>query len=101
MNPNRIRVIRNRTSAAITPVTEAIKAARRLKAEWESFLSRSQFEFSEDALSHELVSLEDAGLEEPDNKAIFGFEDDRVSSGVWPLADAFYEQDATEFMGGQ
>ena len=90
----------NRFMAGIQTPAEARIAARTIRADWQEFLDRSDFEFAQDALSKELVSLEDAGYEEKDTRAIFGFEPDAVSSGVWGTMDHFYEEEACEFTVG-
>ena len=61
----------------VTPA-EQVKVARSIRAEWQEFLDRSDFEFAQDALSKETVSLEEAGLEEE------GFSD------TVPAAQAMY-----------
>lgn len=55
---------------------------------------------ADDALAHTVASLEDAGVEERDTRAVFGFEEFAVSSGVTVLCDEFYEDDASQFMCG-
>ncbi len=94
------RGIRHLINAGVTPLPEQHRVARMIRAEWQAFLDRSDFEFQQDALSHELVSLEEAGFEEEDNRAVFGFEPDGVSSGIRCVCDAFYEEDSAEFMVG-
>ncbi len=94
------RKIINRVTAGIQTREDALIAARIIKADWQEFLDRADFEFGQDALSKELVSLEDAGFEEKDSRAVFGFEPDAVSSGVWGAMDHFYEEEACEFTVG-
>lgn len=96
----RIRTLRNRIAANVETKAEQLTKARELRAEWETFLAMNEFLFREDALSHETTSLEEAGFEEEDSRAIFGFEEDAVSSGIRVVCDEFYEEDSAEFMAG-
>lgn len=75
-------------------------AARRLRAEWETYLAETGFALAEDAMSKDLVSLEDAGLEERDTRAVFGLFAEGVSSGVRAVCDSFYEEDSADHMAG-
>lgn len=86
--------------AGIAPLSDQHDAARRLRAEWETFLATTGFALTEDALSKELVTLEEAGLEEEDSRSVFGLFNEGVSSGVRAVCDEFYEEDSVEHMVG-
>ncbi len=58
------RVVTNLFLAGIDSKETQMRVARTLRAEWETFLAETAFAFSEDALSKEMVSLEEAGLED-------------------------------------
>ena len=90
----------NLARAMVVALPDQHRAARALRPEWQNFLDESDFAFQHDALSKELVSLEAAGLEEEDTRAVFGFEPDAVSSGVRVVCDSFYEEDSADFMAG-
>lgn len=98
MKRSAIHRLRNRINCGIATLPEQHDAARRLRAEWETFLARAGFEFAEDALSRETVTLEEAGLEEEDSRAVFGFDPISVTSGVRCVCDEFYEEDSAEFI---
>lgn len=53
-----------RIEAGIVSIKEQQQQARAIRPEWQEFLDRSDFEFNQDALSKELVSLSSVGLEE-------------------------------------
>jgi hypothetical protein len=81
-------------------MSEQHTTARRLKAEWETFLAATGFAVSEDAMSRDTITLEEAGFEEEENRAVFGLFAEGVSSGVRAVCDAFYEEDSADHMVG-
>ena len=86
--------------ANLPPMSDQHATARSLKAEWETFLAATGFAMSEDAMSKDTITLEEAGFEEEDNRAVFGLFDTGISSGVRAVCDAFYEEDSAEHMVG-
>lgn len=96
----RIRKHRNLIAAAVQPLAEQHRAARALRPEWQNFLDETEYAFQHDALSKEVVTLEEAGLEESEPRTIFGLFAEGVSSGVRAICDTFYEDDSAEFMAG-
>ncbi len=89
-----------RVYANMPPMSDQHATARALKAEWETFLASTGFAMSEDAMSKETVTLEEAGFEEEDTRAVFGLFPEGVSSGVRAVCDAVYEEDSAEHMVG-
>lgn len=69
---SRVAKLIKRVTVGIETVAEQQERARRLRPEWQEYLDSAEYAFKHDALSGDLVSLEDIGFEEAVTETLHG-----------------------------